>query len=557
MRRILLVVLGLTLAAGAAGQPIGLPFPAPTPMGGKVDHDWRNWFRAHQHDWYRLPQLLGERYHAEGQADGEKDKPTGNSKPDEKWRAGLAARLEPILVQLVDKGGALERRVAMVGLGRLKRTAQLSRLTELAEKKHLPAAHALVLMEHAQLYDTLVAWASAQSRDIRLRTLALLGIGSGGSPQAAAWLVRFFDHKDKDIRARMPKTRGKKRDFRIAALAALALAWRDQGQHRKFVKLCGTVWHDKKFHEDVRAYAVSWIGKRGGEEHVEPMLKALRRERREQIRRSAALAVGLIAPAGDPKTAKAVASAFSKERNKPIRHFLALSLGRIGGEEGVQRLKRLMDGAKKVDRGFLYLALGYTRHRDAIPLLTRSVQRDPDEFDVAAAAMGLFLHGPDSGTKELRDRLKTANSTLLWTNLTMSLAVRRDKETLKLLERIKKTTALTSKLPALALFRPRETLAEMDRRMANPKTEWERLSLPRIVACCGSRAAAGALERHWAGSTGKKRQESRMQSLLALIDLAAGPELVPLPELRRDMNYFIRLDALDRLFGDPLRHDSK
>jgi len=561
MWRIYVTVLALAIAAGAvetgwfSKNPVGLPFPAPAPRGGRSDHDWRDWFRAHHHRWFRVPELVGERLRgaAKGEAAEGKDAAGGGKAPTPKWRRELVARLEPVLVDVAKTGDALERRVALVGLGRLGLAGQRPLLEELAGKDHLAAAHALVLLRKPQLAATFAEWASDKGRDMRLRTLALVGYGAAAPPQATDWLARFFDHEDKEIRGLLPRTRGKRRDLRLCALAGLALARRDDG----FVELCTRVWHDRKFHEDVRAYALSWIGKRGGEAHLEDVLKAVRRERREQIRRSAALAAGLLAPKGDPAVAKVLSNAITRERNKSVRHFLAVSLGRVGGAVATKRLARLADRARKEDRGFFYLALGYTGHRDAVPILERAVRDAADEMDAAAAATGLLLHGPKSSTGALRERLKDARGALLWSNLTMILAHRRDEVALAYLKTVKSPPPLTSTFPARALHDPRETLGPMVSQLGDPRNEWERLFLPRVLAWFDRPEAASALEAHRAACADENRRERRIHALLALIDIAAAPQFVPLAELRRDMNYFIRVDALDRLFGDPLEHDSK
>lgn len=157
----------------------------------------------------------------------------------------------------------------------------------------------------------------------------------------------------------------------------------------------------------LRANAAGALGKIRDAAALPALMKGLR-DRDTQVRRSSALALGLVAPSGDERVVKALLKAAQSGADRMQRNFAILSLGEIGGETARNVLMRMVDKGSVFEKSFAAVALGIhawkrdETAKDDIAKLLRRQMLDNKTCRVRGACMiGLALLGHTDSKKEI------------------------------------------------------------------------------------------------------------------------------------------------------------
>jgi HEAT repeat protein len=396
----------------ASGQPRvptppGLPAQPTAPAEtGKVTHDWVVWWGYSQFQYVDYRRMQRERRAPVSGSEVKKDV--------DAWRDELRARLIPVLRDALRDKDKEVRTAAAVALGKLEATEAIDDLLRMLERDKLQEAReaalaGLMYLRDPKLRDTFVGLVKQKSEKIRIRGFALFGIGRLGDDEALKFLQGFFDRKNRRARAMLPTSSGELRQFQVACLAALVMSEAD-GLDDFFAQVAG----DKRYDEQVRAYAVTALGKRKAAGKVPELTAMLRnRNEEEQIRRSAAVALGVVAKPADAEAVAALERAADVEKDDPLRHFSLVALGRIGGGDAVKFLLQYAKGAQNEDRGFALIALGLSKDARTGPVLVDALHTERNAKRKAAAAIAIALLGDGKLAAEVDKEYRQAKDWLL------------------------------------------------------------------------------------------------------------------------------------------------
>ncbi|MHC4940542.1 MAG: HEAT repeat domain-containing protein [Planctomycetota bacterium] len=548
---VLFLVASQLLAHGGQFRPPGGQPGVPTPPGlpaqptapsqtGKINHSWTVWWGYSQFQYLDYRRLQRER---RGPVSG-----TDSKKDADSWRDELRTRLIPVLREAIKDKDKEVRTAAAVALGKLEAKDAIDDLLKMLKKDKLQEAReaaltGLMYMREPQLRETFVKIVTRKSERIRVRGFALFGIGRLGDKESVAYLQAFFDRKDKRAKAIMPSSTGERRQFQVACLAALLMG-ESTGLDDFFVQVA----QDKRLDEHVRAYAVTALGKLKARGKLPELVAFLRDPRQhEQIRRSAAVALGVTARPADVNAFEALKHASVGERDYPIKHFSLVSMGRIGGNAAVKQLLKHVERAKNEDREFTLIALGLTKDPRAAPVLVKALRSERNAKRKAAAAIAIGLHGDRALAGDLHQEYDRAKDWLLLQSCSLSIGMLGYKPAAKRLEEV----LTTKKQPALrmaaalayALLRQHAAVPLFVDMLRSTDSIVTLTALVRVMSYLTSPNAAKPLENLYADT--KVQRQIRAYALVSLGQLADRADFPMLMTMGFDINYFIRCPPLD------------
>jgi HEAT repeat protein len=505
-----------------------------------VLHSWTTWWGYSQFQFLDYRRLQRER---RGPVSG-----TGTKKDADQWRDDLRQRLVPILrVAIKDKDKEV-RTAAAVALGKLEAKEAIDDLLKMLKKDKLQEAReaalaGLMYMREAQLRETFERIAGRKSEKLRVRGFAIFGIGRLGDAQSVAFLQAFFDSKNKRARAILPTSSGERREFRVACLAALLM-----GEAKGLENFYARVAQEKRFDEHVRAYAVTALGKLKARNKLRELVALLKDpNQHEQIRRSAAVALGVIAKPTDVNAFDALKHSSIGGRDHALRHFSLVSMGRIGGDAATKQLLRHVKRAKAEEREFTLIALGLTHDPRAAPVLVKALRKERNAKRKAAAAIAIGLHGDRKLAGDLHDEYNHAKDWLLLQSCSLAIGMLGYQPAAKRLEEV----LITKKQPALrmaaalayALIRQHKAVPLFVDMLRSTNSIVTLTALVRVMSYLSSANAAEPLEKLYADT--KVQRQVRAFALISLGQLADRADFPLLMTMGFDINYFIRCPPLD------------
>lgn len=525
---------------GAGGVPPGLPQQPSSPARtGKVPHSWLTWWGYNQ---FNVLDFRRRQKARRGPVSGERRE----TDPDA-WRGELRTKLVPILREALGDDDKEVRTAAAVALGKLAAHDAIEDLKRLYRDDNLKevreaALQGLLLMGDAQLHDFFTGIIADQGEQLRLRGFALMGLGRIDDARSRQTLLGFFDRKNRRQRAQLPTSTGDRRQFLIAALIGLQMTG-DKLLAGTFLEFAA----DKRLDEDVRAYAVNCVAKVGAVDRLPDVLEILARESNEQIRRSAAVAVGVLAPRGDAVAVKALARAVSKDKDKIVNHYATISLGQVGGDEAFKRLKRYHKYADKEGRGFFMLAYGFCGHADGAKILKREMETAADANDGAAAAMGLGILADAAQAPALKEKFEESKSWVLLQTTALALGMLNDTTSAEAIKTVlinkRHPPVKTAAAIAYALLHQHSAVGLFADLLKTSKTVYTRNVIAQIMGYLASpRAAEKLLEIYKDESL---QRQTRAYALVGLGTLADTSDYPIFPALAFDTNYFVRCDPFD------------
>ena len=550
---LLLALLPCNSALAHGGQfrpPRGAP-RAPTPPGlpaqptapaqtGKVQHTWTVWWSYSQFQYLDYRRMQRERAGPITGSEGKQDA--------DKWRDELRARLIPVLRKAITDKDREVRTAAAVALGKLQVRAaipdleRMLRLDKLQEGREA-ALLGLMYMREPQLRATFEREVRRKAGKLRVRGFALFGIGRLGDDQSIAYLQSFFDRKDKQAKAILPSSSGEKREFRVACLAAMLMSERkDLGDFMLGVA------RDNRFDEQVRAYAVTALGKVGARDRLKELIAYLRdKDEHDQVRRSAAIALGVLGKRTDATLIKELKLTMARGKDAVLRHFSIISLGRIGGAAASQALLKRLRRVRGEDREFVLVALGLSKNPKAAAVLVKALHQEKHARRKAAAALALGLLGDRKQAAVLNKEYGRAKDWLLLQTCSLSLGMLHHKPAAARLKDIlieKKEPGLRMAAAlAYALIRQHAAVPLFLEILRESSSLITMTAMVRVMSLLSSPSAAKPLEKIYADKDVQRQVRAyALVGLGTLADRADFPLLVP---MGFDINYFVRCPPLD------------
>ncbi|HEX5138795.1 MAG TPA: HEAT repeat domain-containing protein [Planctomycetota bacterium] len=530
---------------GVPPGPGSHPTPSNPTNGGT--HTWLTWWSYNQFQYTQFRKLQAERRGPVTNLDGRSEKDPNA------WRARVRTELTPALIEALTDEDKEVRTAAAIALGKWRSVLaipDLRRAYERDDDKEVreSAILGLALVRDPSLRPYLVTVASSQDTPERERGYALLGLGLLGDGESRAFLLSLLSPDDKEARALLPGaakeprlSAGKRAQFRCAAVAALTLAG-EADLTREFVRIA----LDERLEEEVRAYAVTALGKTRATSALAMVMPLLRSEC-EALRRSAALALGRIASRADADVLDALAERVAGDRDRIVRHFATLSLGTIGGPRAFDLLKKHYDAGNKEARGFFLIAYGLCKEPGAGPILAEVAKTDPDPMMAAAACLALGLLEDAGHIPALRETFDRAKSWTLMQTSMLSLALMNDVASADKIENVlvgrRNPEVRTAAAIAFALLRQWSALPVL---MGILREEKSIVTLTTISQVMGFLATEKAVEPLLALYRDKGLQRQARAFALVAVGALGDPEDVPLlVRLAFDLNYTIPSDPVD------------
>jgi HEAT repeat protein len=313
----------------------------------------------------------------------------------------------------------------------------------------------------------------------------------------------------------------------------------------------------------VRSYLTMALGKAGTEADV-PQLFALLADSDAQVRRSAAIGLGVLLrrQGGSGAGADAVKKLTQSMRGDAdvlTRCFAAISLGWLGGPEAGKALREEFATAPRNQKCFVSFALALLGDKENVPLLVTALEKEADNSTRGALALSLGLLGDARGVPAVRKLFVGAAEPVLKGQAGLALGMMRDGESAAAIE-----TAFTGgrdveMLPdlaiALGLIGARPAVDVMLDRLKRETNEYVRQSLLYSIGLIGDRAALDPLCSLVSGGPGAGPDKDvayvRAYAAIAIGLLAEERPIRPFAALGVDSNYPIRQPFLEKLFQIP------
>jgi HEAT repeat protein len=544
---VLLLVAAPALAHGGrfrgqgGGVPPGLPAQPTAPdSSGGATHTWLTWWGYNQFQYMDFRRRQAERR-------GPVTNLEGKAETDpHAWRGAVRRQLTPILVSALADHDPEVRTAAAVALGKwravvaipdLQRTHAKDDILEVRESALL----GLALMRDAALRPYFERVAADADLLLRERGFAILGLGLAGDPESRAYLLALLSPDDKKARAFLPEIPRDRRQFLCAAVAALTQS-AGADLSGEFLRIAS----DERLDEEVRAYAVSALGKTGATTCLKQVARLLKSEE-DQMRRSAALALGRLATRMDADAIEALGERAAEDRDRIVRHFATLSLGMIGGPKAFQLLQRHYDAANKEARGFFLVAYGLSKEPGAAEILATVMETDADPMMSAAAALALGLLEDEAHAPAIRETFERAKSWTLLQTCMLSLALLNDQPSATRIEEIlvarRQPEVRTAAAVAFALLRQWSALPVLMGILREEKSIVTLTSISQVMGFLASEKAVDPLVELY--SDKDLQRQARAFALVAIGALGDPEEMPLLVRLAFDLNYMLRSDPVD------------
>lgn len=317
---------------------------------------------------------------------------------DALWRAEAQAALSAVLNDDHEDIAS----AAAIALGKAGDVTQARALRELLldTKRQRPvreaAALALGLLPRTDgdgaTRDALEELAQS-NEDTRLRAISVYALGLRGDVGSTPFLIQAAgaDAASWDIPA--------------AAISSLGMLGEDLIQADLEALVRGTR-RNRKRDRMRRIYAAHALSRLGSTDAAPTLWEACQ-DRDESVRRSAALALGVVGRADDERSVKVLMRLLARDRDRAVKNMAALSLGRLGGDSAEQALRYAYKKGDNLHQPFAALALGLLASKTSDDKLVQPLVEDLDRRANAdlrgALAVALGLARAESAIPVLRE----------------------------------------------------------------------------------------------------------------------------------------------------------
>jgi HEAT repeat protein len=304
---------------------------------------------------------------------------------------------------------------------------------------------------------------------------------------------------------------------------------------------------DKRLPEQVRAYAISAIGKMKQRRHLPALLEIVKKDKSYHMRRSAVMALGSMATRHDSNVLEALGKRLTKDDDRIVRHFCALNLGVIGGPKAFQLLRESYKDANKEARGFYLLAYGLCGEPVAADLLGELLKTFKDPMDQAAACLALGLFDDVGRAPVVRAQFDHAKAWTLIQTCMLSLGLLNDQASSNRIKEIlltkKQPAVRTSAAISYALLRQWSAVPIFLDLLHEAKSIVTLSALAQVMGFLSSPAAVDALVEMYKDT--KLQRQARAFALVSLGALGDPEDFPVLIRMAWDINYLLRSDPVD------------
>jgi HEAT repeat protein len=168
--------------------------------------------------------------------------------------------------------------------------------------------------------------------------------------------------------------------------------------------------------EIVRAHAIIALGKLGDRSYVSWLATQGLTDRKVQVERSSAIALGLLTDRDDQATIEILMSHAKSAADRAVKNFSLIALGQIGSQKARDFLVSRLKSGQPHDRTFAALALGVYGHKSAddradlgrLLVDAWTVTKNDSERGAFAIALGLLEH--EAAAPLLMEELRAGGS---------------------------------------------------------------------------------------------------------------------------------------------------
>lgn len=302
----------------------------------------------------------------------------------------------------------------------------------------------------------------------------------------------------------------------------------------------------------VRSYLALSLGKCGDDSDLERFARYLQREPETQVRRSSAIALGvLFSSTANEDASKVLIGVVSTDADLMVRNFSYLALGRIGGESATDCLRSNFRTTTTVYRPFIALALALTKNVENVPILLEELKAQSDTSYRAALSIALGLLRDKQAAASLRKEMTEAGDPVLRGYIALGLGLVGDVDSLPLLSRTLENAndvqLITNTALSIGLLGDREAVQLISDKAKKEKNPFVEQSLLYSIGLVGARSDIDFL----AHITEDSREPAYVRSY-GTIALGMLGDPLPVPEMAlvtEESNYTIVSTFLNDIFS--------
>lgn len=376
-------------------------------------------------------------------------------------------------------------------------------------------------------------------RELQERMYAALAIGLIGGPQADDSLRQLL----------APSTFSK---FPTQVQTGIAYGAGLSGSQENAPLLRALLASRKNSDFMVTSYLVLALGKCGVPEEDLATLALLLESKETQLRRSAAIALGILGrESGHESVVKALANSADSDADLMVRNFSFISLGYVGGGLAGKTLRSALGTSTKAQRAFVAIALGLLGDPDNVQLLMDQLDDENDPSNRGAMAIALGLHRDARAAPTLRNHYKTDREPVFRGYAALALGMIGDVEAISHLQKgfddATDVEFIANNATALGLLGDRTSAAKLAAMARKERNEFVKQSLLYAMGLIGDRTVIEAL-----GGVVRQSDEVayvRGYAVTALGFLSDPQSVRAIARLSHDSNYTINQTFLNELFS--------
>jgi HEAT repeat protein len=337
-------------------------------------------------------------------------------------------------------------------------------------------------------------------------------------------------------------------DLRVLATLALATA-RAQTAIPELRKLATT-----RGDPVVRAHAIVALAKLADTAFAGWLVRDGFTDDSSDVRRSSAIALGLLAPSGDDAAAGVLVRAAQWSTDRPVRSFSLIALGRIGSPKAREFLGQQLKSGNPADRAFAALALGICGgsrpdvQAEVGRALFRAFEGEADDWERGAFAIALGLADHVAAVPALGEALAAAKSWRLRSHLATALALLGARDAEPLVRRLAGDShdwdAQAHARKALGILGGREPSADLVEAIRNPVLDLSAVGGAAVGLGLGGRTDLVVTVGRVLIARETSRDDARAFAAVALGCLGDKSKAPLLASTRSSLNYLATTDGL-------------